>query len=351
MEVGMSSPWVIAAPEYVAAAASDLENIRSSLSTANMAALAPTSGVLAAGGDEVSAMVAALFSSHAQAYQALSAQAASFHAQFVQLMNTGASRYALTEAANASPLLETLGQDATGAVNSVQALTGSPLAGGGAGAAIYGGNTGDRGSLFGSGSSGSSDAKVTPATSVPSGGVTALTGNGAASAPNYAAAGGIGGSGINGGLLPFGAAAVANPIAAGNGAPVGAGGSGGLLSSDVAVDADGGTASAPVASPLLKPIGTSGPTAAPLPGSAGVSENGGNGGAGRLGAEASTVGGQEGSGSEARTSGDAGGGGGATGTIGELREGQRMGLSFYGSGSQGGDGTETGAAAGAAISS
>jgi hypothetical protein len=348
MEVGMSSPWVIAAPEYVAAAASDLENIRSSLSTANMSALAPTSGVLAAGGDEVSAMVAALFSSHAQAYQALSAQAASFHAQFVQLMNTGASRYALTEAANASPLLETLGQDAAGAVNSVQALTGRPLGGGGAGAAISGGNSGDRGSLFGSGSSGSSDAKVTPAASVPSGGVTALTGNGAASAPNYVAAGGIGGSGINGGLLPSSAAAVANPIAAGNGAAAGAGGSGGLLSSDVAVDADGGTASAPVASPLLNTIGTSGPTAAPQPGSAGVSENGG---VGRLGAEASTVGGQEGSGGEARTSGDAGGGGGATGTIGELREGQRMGLSFYGSGSQGGDGTGTGAVAGAAISS
>ena len=344
----MSSPWVIAAPEYVAAAASDLENIRSSLSTANMAALAPTSGVLAAGGDEVSAMVAALFSSHAQAYQALSTQAASFHAQFVQLMNTGASRYALTEAANASPLLETLGQDAAGAVNSVQALTGSPLAGGGTGAAISGGNTGDRGSLFGSGSSGSSDAKVTPAASVPSGGVTALTGNGAASAPNYVAAGGIGGSGINGGLLPSSAAAVANPIAAGNGAAAGAGGSGGLLSSDVAVDADGGTASTPVASPLLNTFGTSGPTAAPLPGSAGVSENGG---VGRLGAEASTVGGQEGSGGEPRTSGDAGGGGGATGTIGELREGQRMGGSFYGSGSQGGDGTGTRAAAGAAISS
>ena len=85
----------------------------------------PTSGVLAAGADEVSATIAALFSSHAQAYQALSAQAASFHAQFVQLMNTGASQYALTEAANASPLLETLGQGASGAVNSsVQALTG-----------------------------------------------------------------------------------------------------------------------------------------------------------------------------------------------------------------------------------
>ena len=135
----MSSPWVIAAPEYVAAAASDLANIGSSLSTANMAALMPTSGVLAAGGDEVSAMIAALFSSHAQAYQALSEQAASFHAQFVQLMNTGASQYALAEAANASPLLETIGQDAAGAVSSsVQALTGgsgSPLVAGGGGAA------------------------------------------------------------------------------------------------------------------------------------------------------------------------------------------------------------------------
>ena len=45
--------WVIAAPEYVAAAASDLANIGSSLSAANAAAMTPTSGVLAAGADEV----------------------------------------------------------------------------------------------------------------------------------------------------------------------------------------------------------------------------------------------------------------------------------------------------------
>ena len=158
----MSSPWVIAAPEYVAAAASDLANIGSSLSTANMAALVPTSGVLAAGGDEVSAMIAALFSSHAQAYQALSQQAAAFHAQFVQLMNTGASQYALQEAANASPLLETLGQDAGGAVNSsISALTGTPLVGGGGGAApVVGGNS----------ASAASVAKPMPPASVPAAG-------------------------------------------------------------------------------------------------------------------------------------------------------------------------------------
>ena len=68
-----------------------------------MAALTPTSRVLAAGADEVSAIIAALFSSHAQAYQALSAQAASFHAQFVQLMNSGASQYALAKGRQCLP--------------------------------------------------------------------------------------------------------------------------------------------------------------------------------------------------------------------------------------------------------
>jgi hypothetical protein len=96
--------YVNAAPEYVAAAATDLANIGSTISSANTAAVGPTSGVLAAGADEVSATVAALFDAHAQAYQALSAQAAYFHEQFVQLLNVGAGHYALAEAANASPL-------------------------------------------------------------------------------------------------------------------------------------------------------------------------------------------------------------------------------------------------------
>ena len=101
--------FVFAAPEYLAAAASDLENILSTISSASATALTPTSGVLAAGADEVSAAIAALFGAHAQVYQALSAQAALFHQQFVELMSGGAAQYALTEAANASPL-QTVGQ-------------------------------------------------------------------------------------------------------------------------------------------------------------------------------------------------------------------------------------------------
>jgi PE family len=73
--------FVFAAPEYVAAAATDLANIGSSISAANSAALTPTSSVLAAAADEVSAAVASLFGAHGQAYQALGAQAARFHQQ------------------------------------------------------------------------------------------------------------------------------------------------------------------------------------------------------------------------------------------------------------------------------
>ncbi|QEX89627.1 hypothetical protein F6W99_00401 [Mycobacterium tuberculosis] len=82
--------FVVAAPEVVVAAASDLAGIGSAIGAANAAAAVPTMGVLAAGADEVSAAVADLFGAHAQAYQALSAQAALFHEQFVHAMTAGA---------------------------------------------------------------------------------------------------------------------------------------------------------------------------------------------------------------------------------------------------------------------
>ncbi|MHC1412501.1 PE family protein [Mycobacterium avium] len=101
--------FVQATPEFVAAAATDLARIGSTISSANTAALGPTSGVLAPGADEVSASIAALFDAHSQVYQALSAQAAAFHSQFVQLMNGGALQYAVTEAANTTPLQSAAG--------------------------------------------------------------------------------------------------------------------------------------------------------------------------------------------------------------------------------------------------
>jgi PPE-repeat protein len=113
--------FVTAAPEMVASAASDLASIGSTIGEANAAAAAPTTGVLPAAADEVSAGIASLFGSHAQVFQALSARAASFHQQFVQLMTGTAAQYVSAEAANASPMttltVPSLGYGNTGTSN------------------------------------------------------------------------------------------------------------------------------------------------------------------------------------------------------------------------------------------
>ena len=61
---------------------------------------APTTGVVPAAADEVSALTAAQFAAHAQMYQAVSAQAAAIHQLFVSMLRAGAGSYAVTEAAN-----------------------------------------------------------------------------------------------------------------------------------------------------------------------------------------------------------------------------------------------------------
>jgi hypothetical protein len=110
-EWGCGMSFVIAVPEMVASAASNLTSLGSMISEANAAAAARTTGVVAAAGDEVSAAIASLFSSHARDFQALSAQAAAFHAQFVQALAGAGNSYAATEAANASLLLKIVEQD------------------------------------------------------------------------------------------------------------------------------------------------------------------------------------------------------------------------------------------------
>ena len=96
--------YVVALPEMMSAAATDVASIGSVVTTANQGVAAATTGLLAAAEDEVSAAIAALFSAHGQGYQALSAQAAAFHAEFVQALTGAAGAYTAAEAANASPL-------------------------------------------------------------------------------------------------------------------------------------------------------------------------------------------------------------------------------------------------------
>jgi hypothetical protein len=53
--------FVFAAPEIVASAASDLNSLGSTIQAAHAAAAGPTTGIVAAAGDEVSAAIARLF--------------------------------------------------------------------------------------------------------------------------------------------------------------------------------------------------------------------------------------------------------------------------------------------------
>lgn len=80
---------MIATPAALTAAATDIDGIGSAVSVANAAAVAATTGVLAAGGDEVLAAIARLFNANAEEYHALSAQVAAFQTLFVRTLTGG----------------------------------------------------------------------------------------------------------------------------------------------------------------------------------------------------------------------------------------------------------------------
>lgn len=209
--------FVIAAPEVMAAAATDLANIGSSISAASAAAAGPTMGILAAGADEVSVAISALFGSHAQGYQTLSAQLAAYHNQFVRALNAGAGSYASAEAANVQQTL-------LNAINApTQTLLGRPLIGNGADGGP-GQNGGPGGLLYGNGGNGGAGIPVGRGGDGGSGGLIGDggTGGGAGAGDAAASAGGNGGNarlignGGDGGPGMFGG-------------PGGAGGSGGTI--------------------------------------------------------------------------------------------------------------------------
>lgn len=109
--------FVVAGPAAVAAAAANLAGIGTNIGSANAAAAAPTTESLAPSADQVSNVVAGVFSNHAQEYQNFSAQMAAFHEHLVQALNAGAQAYAEAEALNAQH---------TGINAPVQSLLGGP---------------------------------------------------------------------------------------------------------------------------------------------------------------------------------------------------------------------------------
>lgn len=191
--------FVLIAPEFVTAAAGDLTNLGSSISAANASAASATTQVLAAGADEVSARIAALFGGFGLEYQAISAQVAAYHQRFVQALSTGAGAYASAEAAAAEQIV-------LGVINApTQALLGRPLIGDGANATTPGGAGGAGGLLFGNGGAGAAGA---PGQAGGPGGPAGLWGNGGPGGAG-GSGGGTGGAGTPSGIKKGGEPAVA----------------------------------------------------------------------------------------------------------------------------------------------
>lgn len=186
--------FLVVVPEFLTSAAADVENIGSTLRAANAAAAASTTALAAAGADEVSAAVAALFARFGQEYQAVSAQASAFHQQFVQTLNSASGSYAAAEATIASQL-QTAQHDLLGAVNApTETLLGRPLIGDGAPGTATSPNGGAGGLLYGNGGNGYS--ATASGVGGGAGGSAGLIGNGGAGGaggPN--APGGAGGNG------------------------------------------------------------------------------------------------------------------------------------------------------------
>ncbi|OBI81200.1 PE family protein [Mycobacterium sp. 1245805.9] len=93
--------FVVTEPEVVSTAAENLAGIRSTLGEATAAAAAPTTGIAAAAGGEVSTAISQVFGTFGRDFQALTAEAVAFQDEFVGLLNGSAAAYLGTELANA----------------------------------------------------------------------------------------------------------------------------------------------------------------------------------------------------------------------------------------------------------
>ena len=199
------SSFLIAAPEALAAASSDLSGIGEAIKQATSAAAPSTTGIAAPALDEVSAAITKLFGNYGAEFQALSAQGAQFHSAFTSLLGSGGAAYAGAEV-NSSGLLQSIVQAAQpfGIFSPVELLTGRSLFVNGAyGAAGSGANGGAGGWIIGNGGNGGSGG-----------------------------AGGAGGAGGKAGLWGAGGAGGAGGDATAVNTAGGAGGAGGANGSD-----------------------------------------------------------------------------------------------------------------------
>jgi PE-PPE domain/PE family len=130
---------LITQPQILGTAAADASAIGSAINEAKAAAAGPTTGLVAAAEDEVSAITAQFFGAYGQEYQGLLQQAAAFHDEFVATLAAAGNAYAQTEAeiagalgltggAAAGPAVTTATTGADPAVNAILIMSGSGTA-------------------------------------------------------------------------------------------------------------------------------------------------------------------------------------------------------------------------------
>ncbi|WP_204080020.1 PecA family PE domain-processing aspartic protease [Mycobacterium riyadhense] len=216
--------FVNVAPEMVATAATELTSIGSTVGAATAAVAVPTTGVMAAATDEVSAALAALFTEYGQQFQTVAGQMAASYQQFTRNVMASVNAYTAAETTNIRQFV----LSAAGPINEpFVELTGRPLIGDGAngytnaqGAGTAGGAGGW---LYGDGGTGGTSTRFGVAGGA--GGPAGLIGDGGTGG-NSVYGGMPGGAGGRGGLL-FGDGGTGG--ASGPGGVGGVGGGAGLL--------------------------------------------------------------------------------------------------------------------------
>ncbi|SPM31939.1 PE family protein [Mycobacterium terramassiliense] len=126
--------FVITQPEAMTYAAGKLQTLGSAIAAESAAAAAPTTGVVPAAADEVSALQATIFAAYGSLYQSINDQATAIHELFVNTLGASSGAYTTTESLNSVATASPFSQQISGlfgaAANAAQAESppGSALA-------------------------------------------------------------------------------------------------------------------------------------------------------------------------------------------------------------------------------
>jgi PE family/PPE-SVP subfamily C-terminal region len=122
--------FVTIRPEALGYAAGKLQTLGSAMAAESAAVASPTTGVIPAAADEVSAMQAAIFAAYGTLYQSVNAQAAAIHELFVQTLGASAGSYAATELANSNATASPLSSGVSGLLSAAASAAAADPPGG-----------------------------------------------------------------------------------------------------------------------------------------------------------------------------------------------------------------------------